>query len=828
MRISKMMTLMVVTVSVVLLTGVTAWGQTTRYVDDDASTNGNGQSWATAYKRLQDALHDADTNGGTTEIHVAQGTYKPDQDEGGNIIPGDRTETLQLIDGVALYGGYAGIGAPDPDVRDIDSNATVLSGDLAGDDGPGHLDDFLACYSHVMPLRPGCEPFDSNSDGDVDYADLLHFLDANNYTENSYHVVAASNTSPTTVLNGFTITGGNANGDGADRNGAGLYNSFGSLTLTDCTFTGNTAARDFSGNGGAMYNDHGDSTLTNCTFSGNFAFRYGGGIHSSHGTLTLNNCTLCDNSSVFYGGGIIGEFLASMTLRDCVFTRNTTGGGGGLRLREGGSATLINCSFNKNLATFEPGGGILAGGGLTLINCIFTGNSGGYYGGGGIYHDGGGGGSLAMLNCVFSGNVATHGYGGGGGVLSLGQLTATNCTFAGNFASMGGGMYGQFYHGVSLLTNCIFWGNSDDGGTHEPGQIFVDSGTPRVDYCCIQGWSGDLGGSGNIDADPLFVDSNGPDDIPGTEDDDLRLLPSSPSIDAGTNGAVTATTDLDGNPRIVDGDGDDEVIVDMGAYEFRPANAFLDIKPGSCPNPLNRASHGILPVAVVGSETFDVTAIDVYSVGLSRADGIGGAVAPNEGPPGPHSTFEDMATPFEGEPCDCHALEGDGIIDLSLKFRTDDLVDVLELDDLLPGALVELVLSGTLADGGEFVASDCVRIVPQGASPALLIVQSNAPGAWLDVTPLDDTLDGGGFADFERSYAGGSVVTLMASPTHNGLVFAGWELDGARVGEGLTLTVTLPPDETVPEAVYVPVLRLPVPAQTPTPVHRPAPRPVSR
>ena len=96
------------------------------------------------------------------------------------------------------------------------------------------------------------------------------------------------------------------------------------------------------------------------------------------------------------------------------------------------------------------------------------------------------------------------------------------------------------------------------------------------------------------------------------------------------------------------------------------------------------------------------------------------------------------------------------------------------------------------------------------------------------MTPLDDTLDGSGFADFERAYPGGSVVTLMAEPTHNDLVFTGWELDGARVGEGLTLTVTLSPDETTPEAVYVPVTRLPAPAPTPAPIPRPAPRPLAR
>ena len=252
------------------------------------------------------------------------------------------------------------------------------------------------------------------------------------------------------------------------------------------------------------------------------------------------------------------------------------------------------------------------------------------------------------------------------------------------------------------------------------------------------------------------------------------------------------------------------------------------IKQGACPAPLNRNSHGVMPVLLPGDVDFDVSEVDLSTVRLSREDCVGGSVAPNNGPPGPPIQFKDLSHPYTGSgPCSCNVNHSsDGIMDLSMKFRTDDLVDALELNDLTPGDLVELVLSGTLADGCEFIAFDCVRIVPQGASPALLIVQSNAPGAWLDVTPPDDTLDGGGFADFERTYPGGSVVTLTASPTHSGLVFAGWKLDGARVGEGLTLTITLPADETVPEAVYVPVSRLPVPAPTPAP--RPAPRPVIR
>jgi parallel beta-helix repeat protein len=104
------------------------------------------------------------------------------------------------------------------------------------------------------------------------------------------------------------------------------------------------------------------------------------------------------------------------------------------------------------------------------------------------------------------------------------------------------------------LINCILW---NSGST-----IWIyDGSTVNISYSNIQGgWLGE----GNIDADPLFVDPEGPDNVPGTEDDNLRLAPSSPCVDAGDPGYVPGPNeiDLDGNPRIV---GD---VIDMGAYEF--------------------------------------------------------------------------------------------------------------------------------------------------------------------------------------------------------------------------------------------------------------------
>ncbi len=243
--------------------------------------------------------------------------------------------------------------------------------------------------------------------------------------------------------------------------------------------------------------------------------------------------------------------------------------------------------------------------------------------------------------------------------------------------------------------------------------------------------------------------------------------------------------------------------------------ASLDIKPGSCPNSFNRNSHGVLPVALVGTDTFDVAQVDISSIQLSRADGVGGSVAPHEGPPGPHSEFEDAATPFDGQPCDCHELEGDGVTDLSMKFKTDDVVAALELNDLPAGDLVELVVDGTLLDGTPFSGRDCVRLVPPGTPGGLLAVGSNLPGAWLDVSPLDLQLDGGGFANFERTYPLTTVVTLTAPQMHPGWVFFGWRV---RLGGGLqpshgggwqpgpSIEMTIGDDVQTVEAIYRPLL----------------------
>jgi hypothetical protein len=115
-----------------------------------------------------------------------------------------------------------------------------------------------------------------------------------------------------------------------------------------------------------------------------------------------------------------------------------------------------------------------------------------------------------------------------------------------------------------------------------------------------------------------------------------------------------------------------------------------------------------------------VTQIDIDTLTLERADGVGGVVAPLSGRSRrAGTTMEDVATPFAGELCDCHELGGDGIDDLLLKFPAPELASVFELSELRRGASVTLTLSGSLLDGTAFEASDCV-VIPGSHSTAKL------------------------------------------------------------------------------------------------------------
>jgi hypothetical protein len=222
------------------------------------------------------------------------------------------------------------------------------------------------------------------------------------------------------------------------------------------------------------------------------------------------------------GGGMFNYEVASPTVTNCTFSGNSARSGGGMFNRQS-SPIMTNCTFTGNSAE-EDGGGVynMLGSSPTVTNCTFSGNSAGGWGGG-------------MHNRIACDSIIT------------------NCTFSGNTADSGGGMYSA--DSEPAVTNCILWGDTDGAGVSE---IYDDEYSSVVaTYSAIQGG---FTGEGNIDADPLFVSLT-----------DLHLQSTSPCIDTGSNDAVPTgvTTDIDGNPRIVDGNADSTATVDMGAYEYQ-------------------------------------------------------------------------------------------------------------------------------------------------------------------------------------------------------------------------------------------------------------------
>lgn len=365
--------------------------QTTIYVDTDAAGADNGTSWGDAYADLQSALTSAVSG---DQIWVAEGTYKPSEDPFGNTSPADlRDKTFYVRDGISIYGGFAG-NETTLSERTIAANTTTLSGDFNGDDvvtGSGTT------------------------------------LSITNNAENAYHVVISSGSTGVTI-DGFTVTGGNANGpstievNGASiprAGGGGMYAREGTNTLTNNTLLGNYATE-----GG------GTNILTDNTLSENLASS-GGGIYTGAGTNTLTNNTVSGNKANSNGGGIFTIFGTNI-LTNNNLSGNSAASGGGIYARQG-TNTLTDNTLSVNTASNSGGGMYNDDSSPTVTTSIFSGNTSGSDGGG-MFNNGG---SPNLTSVTFVNNGATL-YGGGMNN-SFGSAVLTDVTFTSNSASLGGG-----------------------------------------------------------------------------------------------------------------------------------------------------------------------------------------------------------------------------------------------------------------------------------------------------------------------------------------------------------------------------------------------------
>lgn len=262
----------------------------TLYVDDTAVGVNSGGSWTDAYTSLQSALAAAASG---DQIWVAQGTYRP-------ATTANRSATFQLKDGVTLYGGFPDGGGTWAQ-RDWTANATVLSGDLGV---------------------------------------------AGNNSDNAYHVVTAAGNS---VLDGFRITGGNANGSGNNAQGGGIFAQAATpLTITHCTVEDNDASS-------------------------------AAGAYFATSTVTIEQTVFRNNRAPYttYPSGMGGAMyvqLSALTIRDCVFASNVSNWGSAVYATANSTLNVSNTLVVDNRAAQSFSGDDRTS--ISLLNSTFAGNQG--------------------------------------------------------------------------------------------------------------------------------------------------------------------------------------------------------------------------------------------------------------------------------------------------------------------------------------------------------------------------------------------------------------------------------------------------------------------
>jgi hypothetical protein len=292
-------------------------------------------------------------------------------------------------------------------------------------------------------------------------------------------------------------------------------------------------------------------------------------------TIQAGNSSDHPDGSPFSGGAAIFADGANLAMVDCIVESNLAGAGGGAVLGIDSTLLIDRCTFRWNSGVLGGALTTTSGSGRVtrsefLRNVAAT--------GGAVYNNV----PLLVDNSLFVANEADPGTGGAVCTGSpTGELRLLNCTIVQNAAQeLGGGIFARTSSPAVHVTNSVLWGNWDANGTGEGGQLTfanVDA-PPLMDWNCLQGWTGNLGGVGNTGSDPSFADELGPDGQPWTGDEDHRLDDLSPCIDAADSSALPPDVelDLDGNPRFYDDQtvpdsgnpGDVGVVVDMGSYEF--------------------------------------------------------------------------------------------------------------------------------------------------------------------------------------------------------------------------------------------------------------------
>lgn len=487
------------------------------YVDQNANGAENGTSWADAYTDLEPALQSASSG---SEIWVAEGVYIPSNQRDPWEI---RSKTFLIPNGVLIYGGFNGTETT-IDQRDWNTNPTILSGDLEGNDENGDGNFISEHYTHLLGT-------------------------------NASHIVTAINLSSTTILDGFIVTGGMASslviGDGGSYigGGGGVWVRKGAdMQLKNMKFYGNTGS-----DGGAVYGYyHTHLTVENSIFKYNQAGD-GAGIFIANDTLlSMSNSQFVENWGTSDGAGLYMFDYSKAEIFNTLFEGNTQVSGMSYPSLSGGAfmmyfdcqATIDRSDFLNNSAPHTGGIYLLQYNHLTLTNSRLQGNDAYETHGGALFLFSS---DLDMLNVLITGNHtamrggAIHSFANGGYDLNL--IKITNSTIAGNLSDLS-----RYANGIDLYATEVNLLNS----------IMMDYYNTSWNSKFTKLDSYTFG-------DPMFrdpVDSS----LAPTSEGDYRLLPGSPAINTGNNTLIPPGIDLDlaGGLRI------QEDVVDIGAYEYQP------------------------------------------------------------------------------------------------------------------------------------------------------------------------------------------------------------------------------------------------------------------
>lgn len=421
------------------------------YVKENGSDSKDGTSWGDAFATLQKALEEA-TNG--TQIWVAAGTYYPTKDTLGSDNPAvARTKTFQMKDGVAIYGGFKGDETLNFNLnnRNFATNETILSGDL--------------------------ETLGDNSD-------------------NAYHVIYNEDISDTAILDGVTITEGNADrgtndSDHPENSGGGIFNLRSSPTIKNVQVMKNEAGY----RGGGIFNHDSSPYLENVTVannevkenrSGNAIPSGGGGMNNfGESEVVIKASIFKDNTSANDGGGIsngdhyssVKTKVSNLHLIDVVVEGNKSPFGGGIMNTKNGTVTMDGGGITQNntLPNYS-GGGIYNQYGKMILNEVsITANKAGQ--GAGVFVSGLAS-SVTINNGVISSNEAENTDGAGIHIEGQATVNIIGTKIENNHAKVsGGGIYINGHNGANVIVKGVLlegniagknniYGNGNGGGIH--------------------------------------------------------------------------------------------------------------------------------------------------------------------------------------------------------------------------------------------------------------------------------------------------------------------------------------------------------------------------